>query len=216
MTYDELKQAVQDYLESDEQKFVANFDVFVQQVESMVYRTVELPSNRKNMTGTCEVGNMYLGVPSDFLSIFSIAVYDPAENDYNFLTLKDVNLIREVYPNPNMKAMPKYVGIFDHDTLIFGPTPDKPYVVELHYHYTPESLVTAQDGTWLSKNFRSVMLYGVVAEGYRFLKGDAAQQKVYDDQYQQALSLLAKHGTSRVRTDAYANNQVKPSTPVGE
>lgn len=217
MTYDELKTAVQDYLETGEVKFMSNFDMFVKSAENRIYtdQSVQIAALRKNITGTCESGNKYITLPEDFLSVFSLAVNDVAVGDYRYCMLKDVNLIREVYPNPNFRGLPKYFGLFDHNTLIFGPTPDKAYVVELHYQYNPESLVTAGE-TWLSKNFPSVLLYGVIAEGYRFLKGDAAQQKVYDDQYAQALGTLRVHSSARVRTDAYANNQPKPSTPVGE
>lgn len=216
MTYNELKQAVQDYLETDEATFLANFASFVKAVENRIYHTVQLPANRKDMTGTCEVGNKYLGTPEDFLSVFSLAVFDPTIGDYSYLMLKDVSLIHEIYPNPSLRGIPRYFGQFDKDTFIFGPTPDKQYVVELHYHYIPESLTTATAGTWLSSNFPSVLLYGVIAEGYRFQKGDAAQQKSYDDQYIQALGLLKSYGEVRVRTDAYANKPNKPETNVGE
>lgn len=217
MTYDELKTAVQDYLESSEATFLANFDMFVEMVENRVYTdpSAQLPSLRKNITGTCEVGNKYLALPDDFLSVFSLAVYDISLGDYQYCMLKDVNLIHEAYPNPAYRNTPKYYGMFDHNTLIFGPTPDKAYAVELHYQYNPPSLTTIEE-TWLSKHFPSVLLYGVIAEGYRFLKGNAAQQKVYDEQYEQALGTLKVHSTARRRTDAYANNLAKPTTPVGE
>lgn len=217
MTYDELKQHVQDYLETNETTFVANIPLFVKTVENRVYSDpeVQLPAVRKNLTGTCEVGNKYLGTPDDFLSAYSLAVFDVGTNEYNYVELKDVNLIREVYPTPSHTGMPKVYGIFDHNTIMFGPTPDKAYAVELHYNYYPETLVTAGQ-TWLATNFPTVMLYGVIAEGYRFQKGDAAQQKVYDDQFAQALVQLKRYGGARVRTDAYANNQAKPTTSVGE
>jgi hypothetical protein len=217
MNYNELKQQVQDYLETAEATFVTNIPNFVQVVETRLYTdpTAPIPALRRNIAGTMDVGNQYLGTPEDFLSSYSLAVYDPAVGEYSYCMLKDANLIREMYPNPSLRGIPKYYGMFDHNTFIFGPTPDKAYSVELHYHYLPESLVTA-GSTWLSQNFPSVLLYGVIAEGYRFLKGDAAQQKVYDDQFMQALSVLRAYSGARVRTDAYANNQAKPVTQVGE
>lgn len=217
MTYDELKQQAQDYLVTDEAAFMDNFDTFVEAVENRIYTDpdAQFPATRKNVTGSCEAGNRFLSLPPDFLSVFSLAMYDAAVNDHQYLLLRDVNLIREIYPNPTYKALPKLFGVFDKDTLILGPTPDKAYQVELHYHYYPQTLVTAGT-TWLSENFPSVMLYGVLAEGYRFQKGDAAQQKVYDDQYMQALMQLKRYSGARIRTDAYANNLAKPTTNVGE
>lgn len=217
MTYDELKTAVQDYLETSESTFLSNFDLFVRTVENRVNHSVHLPAQRRNMTGTCSTGVKYLDLPDDFLSVFSLAMIDPVTGEYSYCLLKDVNLIHEAYPNPTLHTgIPRYFGLFDHNSMILGPTPDKQYVVELHYHRAPKSLVEEKTGTWLSKNFSSVLLYGVIAEGYRFQKGDAAQQQAYDAQFDRALSLLKQHGEVRVRNEAYANNQAKPTTPVGE
>lgn len=214
MTYDELKQTVQDYLESSETRFVANIPMFVRMVENRVYNSVQIPALRKNVTGQCTAGNKYITTPSDFLSSFSLAIIDPATGVYDYPQLKDVNLIREVYPSPTLQDVPKYYAIFDKSTLILGPTPDKNYGVELHYFYYPETLVTA--GTsWLAENYPSVILYGVIAEGYRFQKGDAAQQKAYEEQYAEALNLLQGQA-GKTRNEAYSNNVPKPAAPVGE
>lgn len=215
MKYDDLKQQVQDYLETSEATFVANIPNFVKEVENRVYNEVQMPALRKNVEGSIAADNKYLKMPGDFLSLFSFAVIDPDTGEYHYTMLKDVNLIREVYPSPTFKQRPKYVGLFDPTTLILGPTPDRAYKAELHYFYYPETMVTAGE-SWLSKNFPSVMLYGVIAEGYRFLKGDAAQQKVYDDQYAAALNLLRKQAEGKARNDAYANNTAKPTIPFGE
>ena len=53
------------------------------------------------------------------------------QGDYLYLLDKDVNFIREVYPNPTNKAEPKYYAIFGPQSadvnelsFILGPTPD--------------------------------------------------------------------------------------------
>jgi hypothetical protein len=91
-----------------------------------------------------------LSCPNDFLSVFSFAVID-ADNNYEYLLNKDVNFIRAAYPNPNDEDIPKYYALFgptvsggvisNELSLIFGPTPDTSYDVELHYYYYPESIV---------------------------------------------------------------------------
>jgi hypothetical protein len=215
MTYEELKQALQDYLEEREETFVNNIPMFIRAVENRVYNEVQLPALRKNVTGTMQSGNRYIVLPTDFLSVFSMAAIDPVSGEYSYMNFKDVNLIREMYPNPTYTNTPKAFGLFDTTSAIVGPTPDKNYLVELHYFFYPESIVTAQQ-SWLAKNFPSVLLYGAVAEGYRFLKGDAAQQKVYDDQYKEALNLLRKLGEGVTREDAYSTVPVKTNVIVGE
>ena len=210
MTYAELVTAVQNYLENSEAKFVASIPLFVDAVENRVYNEVQLPALRKNVTGFLEAGYRYLVVPADFLSVFSFALIHPTTGVYDYILFKDVNYIREVYTSPTVTGQPKVYGQFDSESFILGPTPDLAYAAELHYFYYPESLVTA--GTsWVATNFPSVMLYGVIAEGDRFLKGDAAQQQVYDGQYMNALNLLRKLGEGRQRDDAFSTTYTKPN-----
>ena len=148
---------------------------FVKNAEQRIYNTVQLPSLRKNVTGTCTSGNKYLACPSDFLAVYSIAVID-ALGDYHYLLNKDVNFIRESYPSASTQDEPQYYAIFgpqsndlDELTFILGPTPDANYSVELHYFYYPESIVTA--GTsWLGDNFDTALLYGALVEAYTYMK----------------------------------------------
>jgi hypothetical protein len=149
MNYVQLQQAIQDYSENTESLFVANIPTFVQQAEERIFNTVQFPSLRRNVTGTLTSGNKYLSLPNDFLSTYSIAVVDSAGN-YVYLLNKDVNFIREAYPNPGSanNALPKYYALFGPQfvlqnelSCILGPTPDASYSVELHYFFYPASIV---------------------------------------------------------------------------
>jgi hypothetical protein len=87
-------------------------------------------------------------LPDDFLSVFSLSVVD-ATGAYSFLLNKDVNFIREAYPNPADTGTPKYYAVFGPDsatlqelTLILGPTPSNGLTAELHYFYYPTSITS--------------------------------------------------------------------------
>ena len=147
MNYVQLYQAVQDYAESSEQLFVENISTFVRQAEERIYNTVQIPSLRKNVTGTLTASNKYLSCPNDYLSSFSMAVIK-ADGSYDYLLNKDVNFIRESYPQPTDTGLPKYYALFGSQytntnelSFILGPTPDSSYNVELHYYYYPTSIV---------------------------------------------------------------------------
>ena len=147
MNYVQLSQAIQDYSENTEQLFVYNIPRFVQEAESRIYNTVQLPSLRKNVTGALAASNKYLSLPTDWLATYSIAVID-ASGNYSYLLNKDVNYLREAYPNPTVTGLPKYYSIFGPTTnnlnelsAILAPTPDAGYGVELHYFYYPISIV---------------------------------------------------------------------------
>ena len=74
MNYVQLYQSIQDYAETTESLFVANIPRFVQEAEERIYNSVQLPSLRKNVTGTLTASNKYLSLPDDWLSSYSLAV----------------------------------------------------------------------------------------------------------------------------------------------
>ena len=151
MNYTELSNAIQAYTENTETSFVAEIPVFVEQAEQRIYNSVQFPSIRKNVTSTVAINTKYLDCPLDFLAVYSMAVID-SNGNYEYLLNKDVNFIRQSYPNPTTDVgIPKYYALFgptvlntviyDELSFILGPTADANYGVELHYYYYPESIV---------------------------------------------------------------------------
>jgi hypothetical protein len=219
MTYAQLVTQVSDYCENTFP--TVNIDTFIQQAEQRIYNTVQLANLRKNVTGTITATNKYLSAPDDFLSVYSIAVYPVAGGDYIYLLNKDVNFIREAYPNPSSTGTPKYYAIFGPTTtalgavtnelsFIVGPTPSIAYSVELHYYYYPESIVTAGQ-TWLGDNFDSALLYGSLCEAAVFMKSgpDDAMYTTYQARYNEAMGMLKNLGDGKQRGDAYRNGQTR-------
>ena len=211
MNYTQLTAALQDYLETSETSFVSNIPTFVRQAEERIYRSVQIPELRKNATASTTAGNQYLARPSDFLSVFSLAVVDGSGN-YSYLYDKDVNFIREAYPGPSTQGLPKYYAQFDGDQIgtegnfILGPTPNAVYAVELHYYYDPPSIVDT--GTsWLGTNAETALLYGSLVEAYTYLKGDADMLQLYTNRYNEAM--LQLFGIDlRAKRDDYRNGQM--------
>ena len=91
MNYSTLSTLIQQYCESTESSFVANIPTFVQLAEERIYNSVQIPAIRKNSTATMTIGNKYMSLPSDWLSTFSLAVFNPTNNEYTYLLNKDVN-----------------------------------------------------------------------------------------------------------------------------
>lgn len=156
MDYETLYNSIQSYAENTESLFVANIPVFVQEAETRIYNSVQIPALRKNVTGTMTAGNQYVSLPNDWLSNYSIAVID-SNNNYNFLINKDVNYLREAYPSVTYtspayqgtpQGVPKYYALFgaqysnvNEMSLMVAPTPSDNYQVEMHYFYYPPSIV---------------------------------------------------------------------------
>ena len=234
MTYTELFTAVKNYLQND---FPSNtwtnvagtgvitsggtnqINTFITQAEERIYNSVQIPPLRKNVTGVTTTSNKYLSCPTDFMSVFSMAVID-GDGNYEFLLNKDVNYIRAAYPNPSDTGLPQYYALFgptvvsstitDELSFILGPTPDAAYNVELHYYAYPESITVAADGrTWLGDNYSPVLLYGTMVEAYIFLKGEQDMMAAYEKKFMDAIAQLNRLGTGLERGDAYRDGQAK-------
>lgn len=220
MNYTALSQAIIQYCNNTESSFVANIPTFVQQAEQRIFNSVQFPSLRKNVTGNTTASNKYLACPTDFLSAYSVAVID-GTGVYSYLLNKDVNFIRESYPQPTDTGLPKHYALFgprstdpNELTFILGPTPDAVYQVELHYFYYPESISTAASGTsWLGDNLDSVLLYGSLVEAYTYMKGEQDMMALYDGKYKEAIQLAKRLGDGLERRDAYRSGQARVDVP---
>lgn len=200
MNYSELYDAIIAETENTDDTFVANIPVFVKNAEKRIYQAVKIPALRKNATSATQSGNSYVTLPSDFLYPWEFAVVSAGA--YSYLLPKDVNFLREAYPNPTSTALPKYYAIFDADTIQVAPTPDDTYTVELHYFYYPETIVTAST-SWLGDNFDFLLLYGALVEAAVFMKSEEDIAKTYAEQYAINLKLLTQYAGGNLRSGNY-------------
>jgi hypothetical protein len=232
MNYTELYNTIQSYTENQfPDVYLASgstvstttqINTFITQAEQRIYNSVQFPSLRKNATGVTSTGNKYLSCPGDFLSSYSLAVIN-TDGSYEYLLNKDVNFIRQAYPQPTDTGVPKYYALFGPTTsndaspvitnelsFILGPTPGAVYTVELHYYYYPTSITVASSGqTWLGDNFDSVLLYGSLVEAYTFMKGEVDIIAGYNQKYMEALALAQRLGDGLERSDAYRSGQYR-------
>ena len=204
MNYTELKANIQDICETtftDDE-----LALFTQQAEQKIYTAVQFPALRRNQTASMAIGNKYLTLPTDFLWSYSLAII--SSSDYIYLLNKDVNFIRDAYPNPATTGIPKHYAYFTDTSLIIGPSPNAAFDVEFHYGYYPASIVTAST-SWLGDDFDSALLNGALVEAIRFMKGEADMIALYQKMYMDSLTLLGALGDNKLREDAYRSGQYR-------
>jgi len=207
LTYAQLVTAIQQFTEVDEPTFISNIPVFVQNTETIVNNSVQLPAFRQTTTLATTASSQYVTLPSGFLSMFSVAVIDPTVG-YVYLLNKDVNYIREAYPFPATTGLPTTYALNDATQLILGPTPNAIYSLNVNYYAYPQSIVTA--GTsWLGVNFSNVLLWGSLAEAYIYLKGEPELIQTYQAKFQEAMAELKQLGDGKDRGDTYRSGQVR-------
>jgi hypothetical protein len=137
-----------------------------------------------------------------------MSIYTSAANVHSFLLYKDVNFMREAYPNPSTTGTPKHYSQWSDGFFILGPTPDAAYNVELHYGYYPPSIVTAST-TFLGDDFDSALLNGALIEAIRFQKQEPDVIQNYEKLYLQSITLLKNAYEGRNTTDTYRSGTYK-------
>ena len=221
MNYSELFETIKGYCENDfpDTSFTGSssgtvtltsteqINTFIKQAEQKIHNSVQILDLRKNVSGNMTLGNQYLTVPTDWLANFSLAVIDSSGN-YSYLLNKDVNFIREAFPNPTSTGQPTHYALFDQGSYILGPTPDADYSTELHYFYYPESIITANT-SWLGDNYDSVLLYGALIEAHIFMKGEADSYQSYVQRYNESLAGLKILSEGKNRQDMYRTKQIR-------
>jgi len=215
VNYAALLTAVQD---TTENTFSAtDFATLTRLAEQKIYQSVQLPILRKDATLPLTGGVQTLSLPADFLAAYSLAVYSTllGGGDREFLLNKDVNFMRESFPNPATTGKPKYYALDGTQTgnplvqkIILGPTPSANFSAELNYFYQPESIVTATN-TWLGDNFESVLFNAVLVEAARFMKAEQDVMAMYQNQFNESFVLLKNLGDAKNRQDMYRSGQVR-------
>tara|TARA_R100001510_G_C7648106_1_gene205424 strand:- start:690 stop:1331 length:642 start_codon:yes stop_codon:yes gene_type:complete len=206
-TYTTLKQAIQDYTNNTETLFVNNLDRFIQQSEERIFKNVNLPAFKKNVTGTSTAGNEFLSTPSDFIAPFSLAVDN---SGLEHLMFRDLPFIRESYPDANVVGVPKYYSLFDEDSMIMAPTPNADFRFEFSYFYRPDSITISSDGTsWLGTNAPNALLYGALVEAYTFMKGSPDIMQNYQQRFEAAIDRLKNIGEGKDTKDNFRSGPVR-------
>tara|TARA_R100000773_G_scaffold44360_2_gene45231 strand:+ start:1941 stop:2588 length:648 start_codon:yes stop_codon:yes gene_type:complete len=204
-----LKTAIQDYLESSETTFVSNLDTIIKGTEDRIFEIVQLPQQRKNVTGNLTTGNRFLATPSDFYAPMSLAII--SSNVYSYLDYKHPSFLKEYAPNSTSTGTPKYYALFSDESFTVAPVPDANFTVELHYLHKPASLTSGSDSgqTILSKDYPDALLMGCLVEGATFLKESPDTIASYEARFKEAVSRMKNLSEGRKVKDEYRYDSLR-------
>ena len=210
-TLAQMESDIASYTTYDDPDFVASFSRFIQASEERCWYFVQLPAYRDAQVGSMTQGNPYLTLPTGFLAASSLSIQ--TTEGWKFLLNKDVEYIREIYPDDTEQGEPFAYAQFEaagNTTIIIGPTPDASYSTQLNYFFKPESLVEVPTGTWLSVNAYDTLLYGALSEASNFMKKNAGIDNMgdtYEQRFIIGLQGLKNLGESRDRKDTYRSGE---------
>lgn len=201
MTYDELVTKIRDYTEVDSGVFTSTIiNGFIDDAEFRILRDVDSDNNRKYATATLNTGNRFIDTPQNLLVIRSAQIIDGSDRTY--MEPRDTSFMSE-FNASGATGKPRYYAMWDEDTIVFAPTPDSAYTIQLNYILKPTSLVDNTSGTYLSQKFPNGLLYACLVEAYGFLKGPADMIQFYEQKYASALQGFTIEQVGRRRRDEY-------------
>ena len=207
MTYAELVQKIRDYTEVSSNVLTDTIiNGFIEDAEFRILREVDSDNNRRYATANLVVNTRFIDTPDNLLVVRSAQIVDSdgtaLADNRDFLQYRDTNFMAEFNP-VGSTGVPKYYGYWDEKTLVFAPTPDATYTVQLNYILKPSGLSSTNTSTYLSLQFPNGLLYACLVEAYGFLKGPLDMLQHYDKKYVEAVKGFSIEQMGRRRRDEY-------------
>ena len=186
-TYAELTTQILNYTEVSTDVLSSTItDDFIEHVENRILRDVDLDVFKSNQTANLVTSNAFLSLPggtnptpTSLATIRSVHIY-PASG----------TATRTFLEQRDISFMNEYWPVRTSTS-------------------TPKYWAWWDHNSWLSNNAPAAMLYGCLAEAFKFLKGPAEMLQLYEQSYQRALQELAAEQQGRHRRDEYMHGALR-------
>ena len=213
ISYSDFVTQVRSYAEVDSNVLSDTLiDQFIRNTELNIAGQVDYDDTRKYATSSFTANKRYLIMPADFLIARSFQVFD-GSSDRHFLDKRDTSFISE-FNNDGTTGLPKYYAMWDDTTIVVAPTPDVAYAVQLNYIVDPPHF-NSSTTTYISQYQEAMLLHGVLAEAFSFLKGPVDMYNLYQNKYNEGVQAFALQQMGRRRRDEYMDGvpRVKIQSP---
>ena len=213
ITHSNFLTQVRNYTEVDSNVLTdAIIQDFIRSVELDVAGKVDYDDLRKYATSTFTAGNRAVTIPSDTLILRSVE-HITSGGVRTFLEKRDTSFISE-FNGSGTQGTPKYFANFNEFAILVAPTPAAADTVQINYIKDPPEF-TSTNQTFLAKYQESMLLHGVLAEAFRFLKGPDNLYNLYNSKYNEEVQNFALQQMGRRRRGEYSDGvpRIKVDSP---
>ena len=219
-TYAELTTQILSYTETSTDVLTSTItDDFIEHTENRILREADIDAFKSHQYSTLTADNPFLSLPgasgigatpTSLATIRTVHIY-PASGTAtrDFLEQRDISFMNEYWPVRTSTGTPKYWSWWDEDTIYVAPTPDAAYNIELGITRLPARLSSSNTTSWLGNNAPIALLYGCLAEAFKFLKGPAEMLQLYEQSYQRAVQELVIEQQGKHRRDENMHGELK-------
>ena len=219
-TYAELTTQILNYTETSTDVLTSTItDDFIEHTENRILREADIDAFKSHQYSALTSSNPFLSLPgasgigatpTSLATIRTVHIY-PASGTAtrDFLEQRDISFMNEYWPVRTSTGTPKYWSWWDEDTIYVAPTPDAAYNIEIGITRLPTRLSSSNTTSWLGNNAPIALLYGCLAEAFKFLKGPAEMLQLYEQSYQRAIQELVIEQQGKHRRDEYMHGELK-------
>ena len=173
---------------------------FIRNVELDVAGRVDYDDLRKYSTSTFTKDKRYVSMPADCMVIRSLE-HIASNGDRTFLEKRDISFISE-FNGSSAQGTPKYFANYDDFNILVAPTPAAADTIQINYIKDPPHFTSTND-TFLSTYQESMLLDGVLARAFSFLKGPDNLYNLYNTKYNEEVQNFALQQMGRRRRAEY-------------
>ena len=183
---------------------------FIRSVELDIAGKVDYDDLRKYATSNFTASNRYIDMPSDALILRSVQVIDGSGNR-TFMEKRDTSYISE-FNGTGATGTPKYYANWDDFNILVAPVPATALEIQINYIKDPPEFTTTNQ-TFIAKYQESMLLHGVLAEAFRFLKGPMDMYNLYEKKYNEEVQNFALQQMGRRRRAEYDDGVPRVQIP---
>jgi hypothetical protein len=211
VTHSNFLTQVRNYTEVDSNVLTdAIIQDFIRSVELDIAGKVDYDDLRKYATSNFTASNRYVVMPSDALILRSVQVIDGSGNR-TFLEKRDTSYISE-FNGTGATGTPKYYANWDDFNILVAPVPATALELQINYIKDPPEF-TSTNQTFIAKYQESMLLHGVLAEAFRFLKGPMDMYNLYEKKYNEEVQNFALQQMGRRRRAEYDDGVPRVQIP---
>ena len=216
-TYSELTTQILNYAEVSTDVLSSTItDDIIKRTENRIARDVDLDVFRSYQNSTLTADSPFLTLPGgasptmeSIIGVRSFQIATSSTASRTNLEMKDISYMNEYWPDRDETGTPRYWSWWDFNTLYVAPTPSSALYVELSFTKMTTRLSISNANTWIGDNISEPLLYGCLAEAFKFLKGPAEMLQIYEQSYVTSMQQVSAEWQGRHRRDEYKDGVLR-------
>ena len=172
---------------------------FVTMAEARISRDLRLRKQITNTTISTVAGTQSITIPTNWLEFENVSVNSSPARQLTYVSIEQLD---SKFPTNGYAGIPAVYTI-EGDSVLFGPTPDAVYSIDMSYYARFDSIITSSTN-WLLTNHPSIYLFAVLIEAMSYIR-DPEQLATYTNRYYEGVKQLqdqddrATHSGSSLR-----------------